>query len=109
MPRLAVGDLDAGHRDDLRARAVSTRRDDRFRGPLLVTTTFHPVAIGHGDATLSVHAKRRARSGTLAAMCMQCVAQSAPMVATGLVVLRRKTFIASMRAAFARPFALLRR
>ena len=40
---------------------------------------------------------------------MQCVAQSTPMVATGLVVLRRKTLMVSFRAAFARPLALIRR
>jgi hypothetical protein len=42
-------------------------------------------------------------------MCMQCVAQSTPMVATGLIVLRRKTFAAFLRASFGRPLALIRR
>jgi hypothetical protein len=46
---------------------------------------------------------------TLARVCMQCVAQSTPMVATGLVVLRRRSFMAFMKASFARPLALLRR
>jgi hypothetical protein len=45
----------------------------------------------------------------LAGVCMQCVAQATPMVATGLVVLRRRTVFASLKASFARPLALLRR
>jgi len=40
---------------------------------------------------------------------MQCVAQSTPMVATGLVVLRRRSFMAFMKASFARPLAVLHR
>jgi hypothetical protein len=42
-------------------------------------------------------------------MCMQCVAQSTPMVATGLVVMRRRSIKAFLRASFARPLAMLRR
>jgi hypothetical protein len=40
---------------------------------------------------------------------MQCVAQSTPMVATGLVVLRRKSFTAFVKASFATPLSWLRR
>jgi len=42
-------------------------------------------------------------------MCMQCVAQSTPMVAAGLVVLRRRSFLTMVKVSFARPLALLRR
>jgi hypothetical protein len=40
---------------------------------------------------------------------MQCVAQSTPMVATGLVVLRRRSLKAFLKASFTRPFGRLRR
>jgi hypothetical protein len=40
---------------------------------------------------------------------MQCVAQSTPMVATGLVVLRRRSLSAFLKASFTRPLSLLRR
>jgi hypothetical protein len=40
---------------------------------------------------------------------MQCVAQSTPFVATGMVVLRRRSLTAFLKASFARPLALLRR
>jgi hypothetical protein len=43
------------------------------------------------------------------AMCMQCVAQSTPMVATSLVVLRRRSLIAFLKASFGHPLALVRR
>jgi hypothetical protein len=46
---------------------------------------------------------------TSRAMCMQCVAQSTPMVATGLVVLRRRSLKAFLKASIATPFAWLRR
>jgi hypothetical protein len=42
-------------------------------------------------------------------MCMQCVAQSTPMVAVGLTVLRRRSFMAFVRSAAAAPLAFLRR
>jgi hypothetical protein len=42
-------------------------------------------------------------------MCMQCVAQSTPMIGTGLVMLRRKSFVAFLKASFARPLALIGR
>jgi hypothetical protein len=42
-------------------------------------------------------------------VCMQCVAQSTPMIGTGLVVLRRKSFMAFLKASFARPLALIGR
>jgi len=42
-------------------------------------------------------------------MCMQCVAQSTPMVATGLLVLRRRSFVVFVKATFTRPLALLHR
>jgi len=53
------------------------------------------------------HAHGRGRY--VAGMCMQCVAQSTPMVGVGLTVLRRKSLAAFMKASFARPLALLRR
>ena len=40
---------------------------------------------------------------------MQCVAQSTPMVAAGLTVLRRQAFLSFVRRSAARPLALLRR
>jgi hypothetical protein len=42
-------------------------------------------------------------------MCMQCVAQSTPMVATGLVVLRRRSLKAFLEAALVSPITRLRR
>lgn len=42
-------------------------------------------------------------------MCGQCVAQSTPMVATGLVVLRRRSLKAFLKASLTTPFAWLRR
>jgi hypothetical protein len=42
-------------------------------------------------------------------VCMQCVAQATPMIGTGLVVLRRKSFIAFLMASFALPLALIGR
>ena len=42
-------------------------------------------------------------------MCMQCVAQSTPMVATGLVVLRRRALKAFVAASLVAPLKLLRR
>jgi hypothetical protein len=42
-------------------------------------------------------------------MCMQCVAQSTPMVAAGLTVLRREAFLGFVRRTVTRPLALLRR
>lgn len=42
-------------------------------------------------------------------MCMQCVAQSTPMVATGLVVLRRRSLKAFLKASLSSPLAYLRR
>jgi len=42
-------------------------------------------------------------------MCMQCVAQSTPMVATGLVVLRRRSLKAFVKASLSAPFAWLGR
>ena len=48
-------------------------------------------------------------SFTLAAMCMQCVAQSTPMVATGLVVLRRRSLKAFLKASLVGPIGWLRR
>jgi hypothetical protein len=40
---------------------------------------------------------------------MQCVAQSTPMVATGLAVLRRRSMLAFLKASFAWPLPLLHR
>jgi hypothetical protein len=42
-------------------------------------------------------------------MCMQCVAQSTPMVATGLAVLRRRSLKAFLKASVTAPFAFLHR
>jgi predicted metal-binding membrane protein len=42
-------------------------------------------------------------------MCAQCVAQSTPMVAAGLVVLRRRSMMSFLKASFARPLAFVRR
>ncbi len=42
-------------------------------------------------------------------MCMQCVAQSTPMVATGLVVLRRRSFASFVKASLLMPLGWLRR
>ena len=40
---------------------------------------------------------------------MQCVAQSTPMVATGLVVLRRRSLKAFLKASITSPLTWLRR
>jgi hypothetical protein len=40
---------------------------------------------------------------------MQCVASSTPMVATGLVVLRRRSIKAFLKASISAPLAFLRR
>jgi hypothetical protein len=42
-------------------------------------------------------------------MCMQCVAQSTPMVAVGFTVLRRRSLFAVLKASFTSPLARLRR
>ena len=44
-----------------------------------------------------------------AGVCMQCVAQSTPMVAVGLTVLRRRSLLGVLKAAAAVPVARLRR
>ena len=36
-------------------------------------------------------------------MCMQCVAQSTPMIAVGLTVMRRRTLVARFKARLSRP------
>lgn len=59
--------------------------------------------------TKTARADATTRRVTLAGVCMQCVAQSTPMMATGLVVLRRRSFVAFLRASFARPLALIHR
>jgi hypothetical protein len=40
---------------------------------------------------------------------MQCVAQSTPIVATGLVVLRRRSLVTFLKASLGRPLAFVRR